>query len=141
MTRFFLTALSIGAICCLAACESDKQQQQNAHRFGYHAPADTTDTQPSADSAKPAPDSTADQPAADNAKPKADDTKPQPPPASAHKDYPYAKLVPGKPGFVISPYAPYSGYVDVKGIPPGTEVACPYTSTDKVKKIFLVPAE
>jgi hypothetical protein len=138
MNRLFSTAFSITVLCCLAACESDKQQQQKAHRFGYHSPSDTTDaTQPT----EPKPDSTPDQSTTDNAKPKSDDTKPQPPPPSTHKDYPYAKSVPGKPGFVISPYAPYSGYVDVKGIPPGTEVACPYTSTDKVKKIFLVPAE
>lgn len=50
------------------------------------------------------------------------------------KDYPYATPVAGKSGFVTSPYAPYSGYVDVRGFPPGTEVKDPYT-----QKIFLVP--
>jgi len=50
------------------------------------------------------------------------------------KDHPYATPVPGKPGFVISPFAQYSGYVDVRGFPPGMEVKCPYTG-----KVFLVP--
>jgi hypothetical protein len=42
--------------------------------------------------------------------------------------------VPGKPGFVTSPYAPEKGYVDLTGFPPGTQVKCPYTG-----KVFLVP--
>ena len=39
----------------------------------------------------------------------------------------YGTPVPGKPGFVTSPYSPYAGYVDVRGFPPGTEVKDPYT--------------
>ncbi|MEM6822420.1 MAG: hypothetical protein AAF558_10825 [Verrucomicrobiota bacterium] len=48
--------------------------------------------------------------------------------------YPTAKRISGKSGLVKSPYAPYAGDVDVKGIPSGTQVKCPYTG-----KIFIVP--
>ncbi len=41
--------------------------------------------------------------------------------------------VPGKPGFVYSPYSK-EGIIDVTGFPPGTKVRCPYTN-----KAFLVP--
>jgi hypothetical protein len=57
-----------------------------------------------------------------------------PPPQSGN--YEYGKPVPGKPGYVTSPYAPNQGYVDVHGFPPGTEVRDPYSG-----KIFLVPAQ
>ena len=46
----------------------------------------------------------------------------------------YGTPVPGKPGLVTSPFAPDSGYVDVTGFPPGTQVEDPYTA-----KIFLTP--
>jgi hypothetical protein len=47
---------------------------------------------------------------------------------------PSGKLVPGKLGYVTSPYAPSEGYVDVRGFPPGTKIKCPYTG-----KVFIVP--
>lgn len=64
---------------------------------------------------------------------------PTPPPATTRastttQEMPYATPVPGKPGLVTSPFAPYAGYVDVRGYPPGQEVKCPYTG-----KLFRVP--
>ena len=53
---------------------------------------------------------------------------------NSKRDIPYAIPVPNKPGFVTSPYAPKSGYVDVRGFPSGTEVKDPYSG-----KIFLTP--
>ena len=45
---------------------------------------------------------------------------------------PYAKPVPGKPGFVTSPFVPQ--FVDVRGFPSSAEVKDPYTG-----RLFLVP--
>jgi hypothetical protein len=49
-------------------------------------------------------------------------------------DVPYAIPVPGKQGFVISPFAPDSGYVDVHQFRPGTAVKDPFTG-----RVFLTP--
>jgi hypothetical protein len=57
-----------------------------------------------------------------------------PPTKKPRRDLPYGIPVPNKPGFVTSPYAPKSGFVDVRGFPSGTEVKDPYT-----EKVFLTP--
>jgi hypothetical protein len=48
-------------------------------------------------------------------------------------DFPVAKPVPGKPGYVYSPSDP-NKWVDVSGYTPGSKVKDPYS-----KKIFVVP--
>lgn len=55
--------------------------------------------------------------------------------AKISASFPTALAVPEKPGFVTSPFYPYAkGIVDVKGLPAGTAVRCPYT-----QKVFIVP--
>ena len=49
-------------------------------------------------------------------------------------DVPFAVPVPGKQGFVTSPFAPDSGYIDVHQFPPGTDVKDPFTG-----KVFRTP--
>jgi hypothetical protein len=66
-------------------------------------------------------------------------SKPNPAPAprtaaSQPTQYPTAKPVPGKPGYVFSPFDPSGGYVDVNGYTSGSKVKDPYSG-----KIFLVP--
>ena len=66
-----------------------------------------------------------------------DRSKPSPSPsrnASSQTQFPTAKPVPGKPGYVFSPFDPSGGYVDVTGYSPGQKVKDPYSG-----KIFLVP--
>jgi hypothetical protein len=53
--------------------------------------------------------------------------------SSAQSEFPTAKAVPDKPGYVFSPFAS-ERYVDVSGYAPGTKVKDPWTD-----KIFVVP--
>lgn len=55
-------------------------------------------------------------------------------PTTQGASLPFGTPVIGEKGYVYSPYAPDKGKVDVKDIPSGTKVECPYT-----KKIFRVP--
>jgi hypothetical protein len=65
-------------------------------------------------------------------------SKPSPSPSHSstapQAQYPTAKPVPGKPGYVFSPFDPSGGYVDVNGYTSGQKVKDPYSG-----KIFLVP--
>jgi hypothetical protein len=66
------------------------------------------------------------------------EAKPKPSPSSrassAQLEFPTAKAVPGKPGYVLSPFDPSERYVDVSGYTPGSKVKDPWTN-----KIFIVP--
>ena len=55
------------------------------------------------------------------------------PPPGEEQQFPTAKAVPDKPGYVFSPYEP-TKYVDITGYKSGSKVKDPYSG-----KIFLVP--
>src|SRR6266436_6344529 len=55
-------------------------------------------------------------------------------PSASQENFPTAKAVPGKSGYVFSPFDTEGRYVDVSGFAPGTKVKDPWTD-----KIFLVP--
>jgi hypothetical protein len=55
-------------------------------------------------------------------------------PSSPPSEFPTAKAVPDKSGYVFSPFDSSGRYVDVSGYPPGTKVKDPWTD-----KIFIVP--
>ena len=55
-------------------------------------------------------------------------------PSKKGDDLRYGTPVPGKKGFVTSPFSPDTGYIDVRGFAPGTPVKDPYTG-----KVFLTP--
>jgi hypothetical protein len=144
MTRIFLLTITLAALAVLAACEPERQTRprvNHAPRFGWKPstemspdigsqPTEPQDQDVARDAGAPPPTREIRE-TRETREQKAPPTSTSPP---VKKDLPYATPVPGKPGFVTSPYAPYSGYVDVRGFPPGTEVKDPYT-----QKVFLVP--
>ena len=126
MNRTLLPAVVVVALGLLAGCEPYDSKPPKKNPGGWHPPKPVEPVAPPDQAAPP-----------ENVKPPEPPTPtgpavPEPPKQVG--ELPYAKPVPGKPGFVTSPYDPYKGYIDVRGFPPGTEVKDPYSG-----KTFLVP--
>lgn len=68
------------------------------------------------------------------AAPKQESGTPEAPAADGAAAIPQAAWVPGRPGFVYSPFAAKTQLVDVAGSAPGVVVRCPYT-----RKMFRIP--
>jgi hypothetical protein len=122
-----LVPVSLLAICVLfGACEPSRQPKTKTRTLPPPPPPPThVDDSDSTD-----PSGTT-QPKPTNVEPPVQNVVPEPPKTVG--EVPYGRTVPGKPGFVTSPYG-NPGYIDVRGFPPGTEVKDPYSG-----KTFLVP--
>jgi hypothetical protein len=96
---------------------------------GRTVTSSTTQPPPSTTNPSPGPRSSP-PPVSEKSKPSPGPSRP----ASTQAQLPTAKPVPGKPGYVFSPFDPSGGYVDVTGYSPGQKVKDPYSG-----KIFLVP--
>jgi hypothetical protein len=132
MKRLFVPLLAIALVASLlGACQNNQPPPpQPKHKpKGFYTP-----TPPPAN-----PDASAEESTPPKNKGDTSPTNPPPPvpdnPPPQSGNLPYATKVPGKPGFVFSPYdGANKGYIDVRGFPMGTEVKDPYSG-----KSFLVP--
>lgn len=104
--------------------EAMKAKEELARREAARIAAETTPPQPTTTEPAPQP------------QPQPQPQPPAPPVVEKKPEYKYATKVPGKDGFVISPYN--NKMIDVRGMAPGTLVQDP-TYTGAGKGYFRVP--
>ncbi|MBA2431063.1 MAG: hypothetical protein H0V56_02980 [Chthoniobacterales bacterium] len=107
-----------------------KVPAKSPKRSRRKAPDATQETQESVDPSEPEPIHTPTPPPA----PEIRLARPAPGDPTGRRDPPYGVPVPGRPGFVHSPFAPRQRLVDVRAFPSGTPVVDPYTG-----RVFLTP--
>ena len=131
MKNITFTGIIIAASMLLSACDPQPARQKPAQGGGMRGPkadpTETIDTKPKAEKKKE-PKLESETPSTTDETPKAENKTPSP---VANPEY--GKKADGKVGFIESPYAP-GKLIDVRALPPGTEIECPYT-----KKPLLVP--
>lgn len=127
MKNIIFTGTIIAASMLLSACDPQPLRQKPAPG-GMREPAPTSEIKPKTEKKKE-PKLEEEKPAGDIENPKPKTDAPNTPVTNPE----YGKKSEGKAGFIESPYAP-GKLIDVRGLPPGTEIECPYT-----KKPLLVP--
>lgn len=127
MKNISFTTTLIAAALMVSACSQSRPPKRPAQGHRPH-PEDVEPTRP--DPATPPGDDLPDPTPTPGTVPPPPSTPPGhniPPPPQPAGPAPYGVKVDGKPGFIASPFA--SGkLIDVRGLPPGTEIECPYTN-------------
>ena len=129
VTGLVLMASQLSSCAWLAAWRS---KWQNPSRETYIRPQPKPDPRPE----PPGPDHLPKPEPEPKPDPKPEPEPPEPEPLPPKRNVPVARAVPGRPGFVFSPFN--NKLIDVEGIPSGRMVADPHYPAEE-KKYFRVP--
>lgn len=130
--KILLGVVALAGMFVAAGCSHNAGTDDNGTPAPLPQPNAPMAPVPPGPGTEPATTNTAETPAPPSAPETPAQTTPAPPKPATN--YPMGIVIPGKKGFVKSPYAEFAEPVDVRGYPPGTAVRCPYTN-----KIFIVP--